>query len=480
MSDPDMLSGTPTDPSDNDKIDNEAIKTSEVGFTGSTTYLSSQLTLSARNTASTKSRKTRRRRPAADVVWPYARKHLPGVEPERCDVGRRLWYCKQCPRYSVSSTSGARAHMQSVYITEVAPEQTRALNKARQHDLAKLPSKAQLKAQQTSLNIEKRVLLNAAKSEVVKAALRRLIVRRNLPTGCVEWPELHSLVYSFNYMAGDIIPTSRSTINLAIASDFEAGQLNVRSQVKAALSLCHITTDTWHAPNDIEFQAINVHYVSAEGKLQKGLINLVELEHGHSGEEVSKHVLRTVDWYGIRDRLGFITGDNRGANDTLCRAIAEQLEGWNPVDNRLRSLGHIINLAVQAFLFAKDQEAVDEAERQSQRSRRDVDDEIAAASIKEDTGWLTILPLQKLYSFCVVLNRSDEPKGAFKKLTKGRTIHHPNATRWNSWWFTIDSAIPLDFEMHRFINDTPQLLDCELTQAEWRILADTLTFLQPF
>jgi hypothetical protein len=30
-----------------------------------------------------------------------------------------------------------------------------------------------------------------------------------------------------------------------------------------------------------------------------------------------------MEWYGFGDRLGFITSDNYGANNTLCRAVAE-------------------------------------------------------------------------------------------------------------------------------------------------------------
>ena len=191
----------------------------------------------------------------------------------------------------------------------------------------------------------------------------------------------------------------------------------------------------------------------------------MELENGHSGEEVAKHVVRAIEWYDFKDRLGFVIGDNHAANDTLCRAIAEQIDEWSQIDNRLRCLGHIINLAVQAFLFAPDkdaQEAINEAERQSQRSRREIEDEIADASAKEGKGWTTILPLQKLHDFCVALNRSDKLKVAFKKLTKGKVVHSPNRTRWNSWYFTIETAIGLQFEMHRFIHENPQLADYEL------------------
>jgi hypothetical protein len=296
----------------------------------------------------------------------------------------------------------------------------------------------------------------------------------------VEWPELHALVHSVNYMATDILPTSHKTVSAAIAEDFHVKQLQIREQLAKAITPIHLTTDTWTSQNDIEFQAINAHYVGADSKLHKALIALAELEAGHSGEEVAKHVIQTMEWYGFGDRLGFITGDNHGANDTLCRAVAEAVPGWNPVDNRLRYLGHIMNLAVQAFLFAKDEDAIEEAERQSQRSKRDIDEEIALVSVRLQEGWSTVLPLQKLHTFCAALNRSSALNTAFKKLCKGRTVHSPNVTRWNSWWYTITSAIALQFEMSSFVHDNPRLSACELSQAEWRLLRDTEHFLQPF
>lgn len=370
--------------------------------------------------------------------------------------------------------------MAAIHSTVVSKEEARGVARAKQADIMKLLGQQRLQGEREALNSEKQVLRAAAKPEIVRAALYRLITRRNLPDDCVEWPELHTLVHSVNYMATDILPTSHSTVVAAIAEDFHVKQLQIREQLARAITPIHLTTDTWTSPNDIELQAINAHYIGEDSKLCKALIALAELEAGHSGEEVAKHVVQTMEWYGFRDRLGFITGDNHGANDTLCRAVAEAAPEWSPVDNRLRCLGHIINLAVQAFLFAKDEDAIDEAERQSRRSNRDIDEEIALASVKSQEGWSTVLPLQKLHAFCAALNRSSALSTAFKKLCKGRTIHSPNITRWNSWWHTITSAIVLQFEMSSFVHDNPQLSACELSQAEWRLLRDTEHFLQPF
>ena len=69
--------------------------------------------------------------------------------------------------------------------------------------------------------------------------------------------------------------------------------------------------------------------------------------------------MTTLEAYSITDRLGYITADNHGANDTMCKELEQQLPTlWQAEQRRLRCVGHIINIAVQAFFFAKDKEAV--------------------------------------------------------------------------------------------------------------------------
>ena len=86
---------------------------------------------------------------------------------------------------------------------------------------------------------------------------------------------------------------------------------------------------------------------------------------GHAREDVAPHIINVLQRYNIKHKLGFITTDNATANDTLCRAIERQLAldgvAWDAATQRLRCLGHILNIATQAFMFAKDSEAVDVA-----------------------------------------------------------------------------------------------------------------------
>ena len=52
-------------------------------------------------------------------------------------------------------------------------------------------------------------------------------------------------------------------------------------------------------------------------------------------------------------------GDNHGSNDKLCRLLQKRFPTWIAVYHQIRCIIHIINLIVQAFLFTKNQEAVE-------------------------------------------------------------------------------------------------------------------------
>lgn len=170
----------------------------------------------------------------------------------------------------------------------------------------------------------------------------------------------------------------------------------------------------------------------------------------------------------------------------MCDALRDALletndeSDWQPTERRLRCIGHIINIAVQAFFFAKDKEAVELAIEQAIHSLRHVDDELLLLSEKDETaGWIKIPPLQKILAFVTTLSRSDKLYNAFRKAA-GKVIRRPNDTRWNSYLFTFEDALELRAVYTSFIYDHQQLADKELTAAEWQLVEQTVQFLQPF
>ena len=92
------------------------------------------------------------------------------------------------------------------------------------------------------------------------------------------------------------------------------------------------------------------------------LIGLLEVL-SHHGEKQFEAFLPILEEFDIVRKIGAVTGDNLGTNNTLCRnlaiyLLAELKINWSASFWRTRCAGHVINLFVQAFLIAdKEEEA---------------------------------------------------------------------------------------------------------------------------
>lgn len=78
--------------------------------------------------------------------------------------------------------------------------------------------------------------------------------------------------------------------------------------------------------------------------------------------QCAEQIFRVAKAFGFQHRLGSITSDNASAMTTMATQLEDLLrrEGveWSAATNRLRCLGHILNIAVQAFLFVRDKDAL--------------------------------------------------------------------------------------------------------------------------
>lgn len=348
--------------------------------------------------------------------------------------------------------------MQSQHEIKLHEEELSKSKKARSGDIRRVFGNQRLKQEETSEQAVRNALKAAAKPVMVKQALLRLIVRHDLPLSAPELPALHTFAYAVNYMAGDTIWTTHQTTVSHIARTFEVKRQQVMELLHQARSRIHLTTDMWHSPTRTELQAITGHWVNNSGQLCKALLGLPEMHNGHAGAAVAPKILRTLERYNIVDKLGYITSDNHRANDTMCRCIAEELENWDPIEHRLRCMGHIINLAAQAFFFAKNKEAVEEAVRQAHSAvDSSIDVELAAAPYSQGTGWIAISPLQKIYSFNKALHADGRLYQRFKELA-GKVLRSPNDTRWNSYFACIEDARELRASHTAFIHQNPAKL----------------------
>ncbi|KAE9367410.1 hypothetical protein N431DRAFT_67487 [Stipitochalara longipes BDJ] len=136
----------------------------------------------------------------------------------------------------------------------------------------------------------------------------------------------------------------------------------------------------------------------------------------------------------------------------LCAGVLQRSWRTGIPSNIIYCIGHIINLAAQAFLFAKNKEAVEEVVRQAHSAvDSSIDVELAAASHSQGTGWIAISPLQKIYSFNKALHADGRLYRCFKELA-GKVLRSPNDMWWNNYFACIEDAHELRTSHTTFIH----------------------------
>ncbi|KAH8704549.1 hypothetical protein GQ44DRAFT_831443 [Phaeosphaeriaceae sp. PMI808] len=144
----------------------------------------------------------------------------------------------------------------------------------------------------------------------------------------------------------------------------------------------------------------------------------------HSRAEQWKLLRPVLEGYGIWHKIGYITGDNHGANDVLCRALSEFLREkditWQAKHRRIRFHGHVVNLAVQAFPFMDSKEAVEVACEEIE----ELDETLYSTDMMETweknkgLGWRQMGPLGKVHDIAIHIRANDYKKvfNSVKKL----------------------------------------------------------------
>jgi len=200
----------------------------------------------------------------------------------------------------------------------------------------------------------------------------------------------------------------------------------------------------------------------------------------HTGDEQFATLLPVLKDYGIVRKLGSIVCDNATPNDKLCRTIGtylwkeEKIE-WDPTFRRIRCVGHVINLAVQAFLF---QSLIDMEQLASYDEKEAIGEE--GDEIEKRDTFRKIGTLGKLHNIVVHIRSSAGRTKEFKDLA-GRMIPLDNRTRWNSWFHMLHVALGLETSVDSYTKKNFDTLKAEyLSPMDWESLRTTSKFLNVF
>ncbi|KJZ68903.1 hypothetical protein HIM_11710 [Hirsutella minnesotensis 3608] len=295
-----------------------------------------------------------------------------------------------------------------------------------------------------------------------------------------------------NYTAEELINTSHGHVQKLCLNSYAIHKDILRKRLQSSPAKLHLSADVWSAPNHKAFLGICVQFMQ-EGTTSpcQALLALPELPGidgpgSHSGAEQWKLLQPVIEEYGISQQLGYMTGDNHGSNDVLCRLLSHFLQGrgvaWNAKHRRIRCHGHVVNLCVQAFLFMDSKEAVLEVCRQIEEMDQvsfDMD-MMQGWKKRKERGWSQLGPLGKLHNIAVHIRANDHRYNLFRRRA-GKVLGLDNDTRWNSWFLLLDYA--LNKEEHiKWYQDKyyDALVDDYLAPQDWQNLREMRNFLQPF
>jgi hypothetical protein len=394
-------------------------------------------------------------------------------------------FCKHCtnqPPYQAKDLSNMNRHLKEKH--KIHSSSTPRVKATSVEQLKELSEELYEEESPALDEFEQQVMQRYAERNrmAIIQILVRLIVVRNLPFQAIEWPEFHSLCNLFNPFAKDILPACASTITARIREMYNEQSTIVRDKLQNTPWPIHLSLDVWTSPANQLLLGVMAHFFEWDNTLKKVTLRRVMLGLrtilGHAGEHQCTTLTQLLEEFKICPRISTITGDNATTNDTLCRTFSKYLFEkfrirWNPVTQRLRCLGHIINLAVQDFLF-KGQLDPNELESY-ENSNNDLNIQQAKSQKFRQLG-----PLGKLHNIVVHTRASANRYQDFLEKA-GRAIPLDNCTRWNSWYNLLHVSFQVESQLLAYINANASSLNQDvLSPKEWDILRTIHTFLEVF
>jgi hypothetical protein len=310
-----------------------------------------------------------------------------------------------------------------------------------------------------------------------------LIVTRSLPFRVVEWPEFHTFCQVLNPESRQFVTTTHSQVRNKLEESWISHKDIVRRKLQSAISSIHLSLDIWTSPQGYLLLGVVAHFIERQDENHvKALLGL-RVVAGHSGENQFAVLLPILTDYGVTRQLGAIVSDNASPNDTLCQEIEshlfkeESLE-WDASRWRIRCFGHIINLAVQAFLFHN---VLQPEELELYEREEELGDIIGdEAEQKKKTKFRLLGPLGQLHNIVIHTRSSAGRIAEFVALAR-RMVPLDNRTRWNSWSLMLEVALKHDADLDTYskkhFNDLEQDY---LYPKDWDMLKMIMAFLKPF
>jgi hypothetical protein len=185
-------------------------------------------------------------------------------------------------------------------------------------------------------------------------------------------PNLHELIQLLNPEAANLHYSSHNSLRQDVVEQFQKSKETIKGYLAKAKNKITLSFDIWTSRNKLPLLGICAHYIDHNCELQVVLLALPAIRGSHSRANMAPLILRVIEDFSIRDKLGFYMADNHGANDKALDMLKSSIPSIHPQKNRLWCLGHIINLVSQAILFGTDRDAL----QQASQTLEDIDESV--------------------------------------------------------------------------------------------------------
>ena len=266
-----------------------------------------------------------------------------GTEFVSIDGKTAAWKCSICETVVVlsnKSTSNATRHLRKKHRIMQADDEDE--------------DKGAVATQAKSTDGAYHALVNRVDITQFRKLLVDWIVQDQLPLSSVKSTSFRAMLLCLQPSIERYLIKSHNTMRSWVVDEFEQARLLVKQRLALAKSKIHISFDLWTSPNAHAIVAVVAHFLSPELRLRHVLLAVREIEGSHSGENIADSLLKVISEYEVNTRLGVFVSDNASSNDVAVRTILSRLEIDDNSSHRARCLGHIINLAAQAFILGKD------------------------------------------------------------------------------------------------------------------------------
>ena len=328
--------------------------------------------------------------------------------------------------------------------------------------------------------------------------LLRLIVTLHLAYTLVENPYFRDLINLLNATLFPFLPKTAFSIRQSILNAFSGKKSVVSKMLRNSKSNIHLSFDMWTSDSTKSYLAVVGHFVDLDYNIRTILLAFGRVIGSHNGENMAHTLGQVVQDYEIVDNIGYFVLDNAESNDACIEIFIKNLHPQPPipkVHRRLRCIGHIVNLAAQAFLYGNDPDAF----FSGIMSATAVRSEQQAVDLWRRRG-----PIGKLHNVIKFIRRSSQRREEFLRIGSSDGIDFDsldelmvvsdNATRWNSAFNMIDRALRLRERIDVFCNchqrairqprredgDDGSVTNDTLTHDDWHTLTDICKILQIF